>query len=68
MKKSEKIKNGEGESSGKKRGKETKVSVAFLICKVLRFLIKQLFLLFFKVVTLKTWNSLKICLLYFSWC
>lgn len=39
VKKSEKIKNGEGESSGKKRGKETKVSLAFLICKVLHFLI-----------------------------
>lgn len=37
MKKSEKIKNGEGPSSGKKRGKETKVSFAFVICKVFGF-------------------------------
>uniref|UniRef100_A0A8C0AMY6 Replication factor C subunit 1 n=1 Tax=Buteo japonicus TaxID=224669 RepID=A0A8C0AMY6_9AVES len=35
VKKSEKIKNGEGSSSGKKREKETKVSFAFLICEVL---------------------------------
>lgn len=37
MKKSEKIKIGEGSSSGKKREKETKVSFAFLICEVLGF-------------------------------
>uniref|UniRef100_A0A663LYB3 Replication factor C subunit 1 n=1 Tax=Athene cunicularia TaxID=194338 RepID=A0A663LYB3_ATHCN len=35
VKTNEKIKNGEGPSSGKKRGKETKVSFAFLICEVL---------------------------------
>lgn len=37
MKKSEKIKNGEGHSSGRKREKETKVSFAFHIYEVLGF-------------------------------
>lgn len=34
MKKNEKVKNGEEPVSGKKRGKESKVSLAFLICEV----------------------------------
>lgn len=54
MKKSEKIKNGEGPSSGKKREKETKVSFAFNIYEVLGFSDAELFvyLAFFKVMVL----------------
>lgn len=37
LKKREKIKNGEEPSSGKKKGKEAKVSFAFRICEVLGF-------------------------------
>lgn len=54
MKKSEKIRNGEGPSSGKKREKETKVSFAFHIYEVLGFTDAGLFvyLAFFKVMVL----------------
>jgi len=48
VKKSEKIRNGEGPSSGKKKAKETKVDFAFLICKVLGFSDVGLFSIFSK--------------------
>lgn len=57
MKKSERIKNGEGPSSGKKREKETKVSFAFYASEVLGFSDARLFvyLAFFKVMVLLTY-------------
>lgn len=53
MKESDKIKNGEGDSSGKKRGKETKVSfLLFLFVKCLVSLICNCLYLVFKVTIL----------------
>lgn len=62
MKKNEKIKNGEGPSSGKKRGKETKVCFTFLICEALGFSDAALFasLAFFKVIFLLVYSKTRL--------
>lgn len=56
VKKGEKIKNGEGPSSGKKREKETKVCFAFHIYGSALFLFSDaglfVYLAFFKIVVL----------------